>query len=263
MARDDKPALIALALILAALLALATLEIGSRHIAGEQPSNSESSWVDGNENGNSPPGLSENGHIFGDSWAQWAMAFFTALATGISAYAVKLVNDTLRTSRDGTQAAMDAVAVTRDIGERQIRPYILHDSASVRLVRSDDGIPSHLEVTVVVRNRGVTPATINAISCKVYAPSEGAGWTSRGSSWQAAAMSIGPDQTETFKFKGIDAADDGTFTWFSIGILIWYVGESKSAYEGHFWLTYDGNELGQGYALPDFELFRPDHSRQN
>ena len=69
-----------------------------------------------------------------DTLAQWIMAAFGVVATGVSIWAIILLRRTLRESRRATKAALRAaeaagatVDVTRDIGQRQIRAYVISD----------------------------------------------------------------------------------------------------------------------------------------
>lgn len=257
MQRDDKPALVALALMLAAILALAAIEVGFRNAPTDPPAQSSSAGVDQQQDDYRPPRGSEDGHFFGDSWAQWLMAIFTVAATGISAMAVKLVNDTLKTSREATLAAFEAVSVTRDIGERQVRPYILYEGTKVGVLKLEATHPKRLELEVTLRNCGASPGIITARSGAIYGPANHGIWESKGGSWQSLRMVIGPNQTDRLRFDGISADPSGNFTWFSIGVLLWYESLSGSAYEEHFWLTFDGSEMRQDFHDAGHALYRP------
>ncbi|MCO5146638.1 MAG: hypothetical protein M9895_10750 [Aquamicrobium sp.] len=59
-----------------------------------------------------------------DTFAQWLMMGFAALATGVSYYAVRLLDKTLVVTRDAVRSSDDAVKVTRKIGRIQTRAYV-------------------------------------------------------------------------------------------------------------------------------------------
>jgi hypothetical protein len=88
-------------------------------------------------------------------WAMWM--FFATLATVfLTAIGVLLIWRTLFYTRraveeaeKGTSAALDAVAVTRDVGQAQIRCYIHVMEASIKLGR--DGFPV---ISISVKNFG-------------------------------------------------------------------------------------------------------------
>lgn len=97
--------------------------------------------------------------IFGDTWAQWAMAFFSFVALLISGWAVWLLSETLDATRktlksaeDANTAAKDAVKVARDIGDRQLRAYL--GVSNFALVVDGDT----LFVDWKIVNHGQTPA---------------------------------------------------------------------------------------------------------
>ena len=97
-----------------------------------------------------------------DTLAQWAMAFLGIIATGLSGWAVLLLRDTLRETKVAAKAAQDAVAVTRDIGERQVRAYV--SFKTVEPLFGDGGliIPSYHFIPII-RNSGQSPAKITAL----------------------------------------------------------------------------------------------------
>ena len=102
-----------------------------------------------------------------DTLAQWIMAAFGVVATGVSIWAIILLRRTLRESRRATKAALRAaeaadatVDVTRDIGQRQIRAYVISDTEIVwQHVNDESGknIVSH-NFGIKWKNCGMTPA---------------------------------------------------------------------------------------------------------
>lgn len=254
MHRDDRPALIAFALMLLAIVAVAAIEVGFRHAATDPPAQQRTSQIENGHQQNNE----ESSHFLGAPVTEWMMVILTGAATAISIVAVRLLNETLKTSRTATQAAIDAVTITRAIGEGQTRPYLVFEQATFRVVRPRDKYPPFIEVEATFKNCGMTPGIISASSAAVYAPRENEGWTSRGKSWEARRIVVGANQNGTMQFRGIDASPQNTFSWFAIGILIWYDSIGGESYQDHVWLTYDGRTVRQGIDHK-FALYRPDH----
>lgn len=88
-----------------------------------------------------------------DTFAQWIMAILGVVATGISAWAVVLVRDTLDETRRAVKAADDAVVVTREIGQAQTRAYVHIESV---FLSYEFGL--HPNFSVTIRNVGGSPA---------------------------------------------------------------------------------------------------------
>lgn len=261
MQRDDKSALLALALLLLAIVILAFLDFADRS-GCHQGTHQSSQGVSQQNEENGPPWepSSECYQMFGDSAAQWLMALFTIIATGISLYAVIIVNRTLRTSQKATEAAVEAVTVTRKMGERQLRPYIVYQSGKISVLTLAPPHPKQLELRIIVKNCGATPAIIIAKSGALYGPSDGSGWKSMGGSWLSLRTVVGANQTQRLTFDGPRADRDGSFSWFSIGVLIWYESLSGTRYEDSFWLTFDGTDLRQDFPENSrHTLYRPQH----
>lgn len=103
----------------------------------------------------------DHGRAESDLDAQQAMALWAKLMTvasvaglGVTAIGVYLVWGTLDQTRAATNAAQDAVAVTRDIGQRQVRAYLV--DLDVRVVGYTPGaIPTY---HMIVKNTGQSPA---------------------------------------------------------------------------------------------------------
>lgn len=196
--------------------------------------------------------------LFGDGLAQWLMVVVSVFATGVSFVAVLLVKRTLDTSRAATEAAIKTLEVTRDIGTRQLRPYIMYDRASFAVLQTVGGPEAFLEIKSTFRNCGMSPGIITAASGSVYAPAGKSGWKWQGGQMAPQRIVIGPNQTGDMRFKGIDRAQDGTFSWFAIGILVWYEAIDGASYEDHVWLTFDGRDLRQDFGTSGYTLYRPE-----
>ncbi len=87
-----------------------------------------------------------------DSYAQWLMAILSVLATGTSIWAVYLLKESLRETRNAVKSADDAVAVTREMGEAQVRPYLSFANATYEIT------PKFFVIKLQVKNVGQTPA---------------------------------------------------------------------------------------------------------
>jgi hypothetical protein len=86
-----------------------------------------------------------------DTYAQWFMAALSALATAVSIWAVYILRKTLEETRRAVKSTDDAVTITREIGEKQLRAYITIPTATV-------GGPDKPVVTINFKNSGQTPA---------------------------------------------------------------------------------------------------------
>lgn len=85
-------------------------------------------------------------------------AFWSTLLVGIGTV---LLIITLYQTRQANRAAQSAVAVTREIGEAQVRAYAA--VKAVRLIIRKDGNGIMAEEVVVIENTGMTPAIITRV----------------------------------------------------------------------------------------------------
>lgn len=84
-------------------------------------------------------------------WAAWVSTFFVALGTGLLVW-------TLRLTREANRAAQQAVAVTRDIGEAQLRAYVdLGRFNWVSHWKFEDKEQIFWRFTFEISNTGATP----------------------------------------------------------------------------------------------------------
>jgi hypothetical protein len=97
-----------------------------------------------------------------DSYAQWLMMIFSLGALGVSYWAVRLLNDTLQATREAVRSAEDAVDVTRNIGEAQVRAYVMCSKCEVFLGGADNRPLAIVEI----KNSGQSPAA--AVQTKVF-----------------------------------------------------------------------------------------------
>lgn len=96
-----------------------------------------------------------------ESMALWAM-IMTAISVagvGLTGLGIYLVWGTLSETRIAARAAQDAVAVTRDIGEAQVRCYIY---ANVAEINTDTD-----NMDIVFRNFGNSPGSVSYVDCYV------------------------------------------------------------------------------------------------
>lgn len=217
-------------------------------------------------------------------WASWM--FYSAAATValtlVALFAIyrtlhhtgraaNYTRDMLREAKATTRAAIETIEITREIGNRQVRPYITYDSGAVEVFEVE-GVyplgekpnPKHLHLEVKLRNGGNSPGIVTAVSSAVYAPTGEEGWKQNGSSWRQFRMITGASQSNDVGFRAVDADKRGEFTVFAIGVIIWYEDLMGSKFEESFWLYFDGRELRQDMPLNlfDWKLYRPDDEQQ-
>lgn len=83
--------------------------------------------------------------------AAWLSAALVAIGTGLLVW-------TLSLTREANRAARDAVAVTRDIGQRQVRAYVgVHEAKADFL--SNEEFPEQYRFMIILKNTGASPAT--------------------------------------------------------------------------------------------------------
>ena len=96
-----------------------------------------------------------------DSLANWMTAIVGIVATLVSIWAVILLKHTLMQTAAATKAAQEAVAVSRNIGEQQVRAYI----SATNFKAKPFAVGEKPEFTLDFRNAGQSPAR----KCKVRA----------------------------------------------------------------------------------------------
>ncbi len=152
--RHHRHALIALGLALAAIVLLAWLGNPAGQNVG-QPSAEHASGRQGDPV--EPAGFWRTHTTPQDTYAQWVMAAFTIVATGLSLYAVRLVRDTLRETRRTAVAAEKGVEEATRLGEMQLRAYLIIKRVSTYFVF--DGAEMYaVKFELIVTNGGDTPA---------------------------------------------------------------------------------------------------------
>lgn len=95
-------------------------------------------------------------HWLGDSWAQWMMAGFALVATGVSWRGLYLLRRTFEETKRTATAAIGANDIARDSAERQLRAYLSVDAEDTP-VKAHAG--DYLIGTFEMKNVGQTPAT--------------------------------------------------------------------------------------------------------
>jgi hypothetical protein len=88
-----------------------------------------------------------------DTSAQWIMAIFGIIATGVSIAAVILLKMTLTATREAAEYGAEMVELTKDTAKRQLRAYMC--ISRTRVEWQNNRI---IQVMVVFRNTGQTPA---------------------------------------------------------------------------------------------------------
>lgn len=152
--RGDRPALVVLGLLVASIVFVSLLGVWGRHEA----EHASRCYADAGSNQEQikeyNPVCPDEHMFFGDGYAQWIMAVFSAVATGASIWAVILLKDTLAATRDAVRAADDAVEVTREMGRRQMRAYVEASSPTV----FDFAVGRAPYIRYRPQNAGQTPA---------------------------------------------------------------------------------------------------------
>nr|WP_298094798.1 hypothetical protein [uncultured Shinella sp.] len=119
-------------------------------------SGSGHSWLNGYE-----------GYVYTeDSLAQWSMAVFAVIATGISFLAVVYVKDSLTLNREAVDAALAANSTTKEIGVAQARAYISITGVDVDFHQ----IGNIFTIRLRLKNAGNSPArSVSAnVTLKVF-----------------------------------------------------------------------------------------------
>ena len=184
-----------------ALLILVWAIPGFRDPAYQQITGETARQNDSRENpeshGNKPEWRQWAGRLFStkDTIAQWIAAFAAIGSVGVSIWAVKLVRNTLVVNQRATQAAEDAVGVTREIGQAQIRAYLVglggEYSVSNNLLR----------YRISIKNIGQSPAVNCVMACRFEAPYR------RGPSSAAANAEFGPARARVPAIMSGEVAD--------------------------------------------------------
>ena len=156
-----------------------------------------------------------------DTFAQWIMAFFGVVATGVSVWAVILLKRTLKESRRATETALRAaeaaeqtVEVTRDIGQRQIRAYMVANTADMVWVQGFDESETTIlnyGIRITWKNCGDTPARRCRCHASVKVFDDLIPQDYEYPDLDAPGISIknhvGPDQTLLYRLGGICPSD--------------------------------------------------------
>ncbi|MBL8597723.1 MAG: hypothetical protein JNL14_08295 [Devosia sp.] len=93
-------------------------------------------------------------HWLGDSWAQWLMMVFSAVAAAVSLGALHLLSRTFDETERTAKAAIDANDIARLSNERQLRAYV-----TVKEIRVKSFVAGErAEIDIILINTGQTPA---------------------------------------------------------------------------------------------------------
>lgn len=166
MDRNDKITLIFLAILMLTIVVIALIStISPQGVHTPSYSNIEQVLEDPENVTGREPGT-QNFDFYRDTAAQWTMALFAGIGAVISAVAVKLVNETLRTSRDASTAAIEAVTAANaanDLMRQDQRPWI---NLSVASVGPIDLRFNDVSARVMVENIGPSPALDVGVSIR-------------------------------------------------------------------------------------------------
>jgi len=184
--------------------------------------------------------------------------YFTGLQIILSIGGFAGLFYTLYLTWTATRLAEESNKITRESAQRQLRPYIVYEATKTSVVRVDGDGRKRLELDISLRNSGLSPGILTAISNANYAPIGKGKWGPRENAWRPARIVFGPNQIERVRCSGIAVDKGGSFSWFRTGILIWYESLSGERFEEYVWLTYDGTGMRQDYnAVSGESLYRP------
>lgn len=205
-----------------------------------------------------------------EGMAKWAELMFyataaTVLLTLAALFAiVRTLHHTKRAAdfaegmlieaRATTKAARDTITVTREIGAKQVRPYISYSGFSFdgikvfRDGREDFDSVGNFIFDITIRNSGQSPAKIKARSVNTYYPTQEHGWQNAGSK-APVDMVVGPNQTDKIGFIINFPEQQHVPIGAEFGILIFYESLSGEHFEDEIWLQYNGRELRQDFAF--------------
>lgn len=95
-----------------------------------------------------------------DTIAQWLMMISAVAGVFVSWKAVVYVRETLAETRRAVSAAEASVAVARQIGNAQLRAYILPNDVQIEPYLTQDGSVRQFVITLTYKNSGQTPGYV-------------------------------------------------------------------------------------------------------
>lgn len=101
-----------------------------------------------------------------DTLAQWLMAIFSLIATGVSAWAVVLLSQTLKQTEIATKATQEAIDITARMGRLQTQAYLTF-SGSETAYFPLDGPAKGFHVRPRFKNTGQSPGMIVYAFCHI------------------------------------------------------------------------------------------------
>jgi hypothetical protein len=152
--RSDRPALIVLALLVTSLVIVSLSGLYARHEAGHPIACYTPADEDGEEVEKQNPVCPDDHIFFGDGWAQWIMAGFAIVATGVSWRALYLLRETFKETKRTADAAAEANEMARESAERQLRAYVSVEAITIQTL----AVGEPLAMVIKIANAGNTPA---------------------------------------------------------------------------------------------------------
>ncbi|RFC68092.1 hypothetical protein DY251_07365 [Mesorhizobium denitrificans] len=89
-----------------------------------------------------------------DGYPQWLMAIAALVSVGVSLWAIYLLSETLKATRDAVDSANQTVELTRDIGQAQVRAYL----GIVAVAAFECHLHGDLSFQLRIDNTGLSPA---------------------------------------------------------------------------------------------------------
>lgn len=154
--RDDRPALVALGLILFAIVLVALIDINSRQPSGDEitPNNAGQVQQQPKSDVTETEASASEFDFWRDSFPQYLMAGFAVVATGVSWRALFLLRKTFEETKRTADAANNANKTARQMGEAQVRAYVSVSNLEGRITHEEP----FLYMSASMHNAGRTPA---------------------------------------------------------------------------------------------------------
>ena len=165
--RGDRPALIVLGLLVAALLVVSFVGLYARHEANYQVGCYAPTEV--NESGQKQyePVCPEDYLLFGDGAAQWVMALFAMVATGASLVGIVLLRRTFEETRNTALEAASANKLARESLAADQRPWLKLSNISAARIDWDPNGTLAVVASAIPFNFGKTPALRVEMHCEL------------------------------------------------------------------------------------------------
>lgn len=203
-------------------------------------------------------------------WALWMVGisitgtiliFLTLLETRNVLKETERTNDI---ADSNAKAAWAAVAGAKEDAEKARRPYIIYDTAKIDEWTVSDGKRKGWSVDVTFKNCGQSPGIVTGRRHAVFSPNGDGSWGQRTAVRAPVCATIGPGQSEDFRFDAIMSDKDGRFSWFEIRIELRYrTQSSETPIIEKVSLMCNGKTFRQDYTPTPWAAHMPDWEEEN